>query len=64
MLVKTFTYQKRIRRPVMNEYTQAKQKNHVVELALCAMFIAITFVATAMINIRLPIAANGGLVHL
>ena len=36
----------------------------VVELAITALFIALTYVATAFINIRLPIAANGGLVHL
>lgn len=34
--------------------------------AICinAMFIALTFLATMCINIRLPIMANGGLIHL
>ena len=36
----------------------------VKSITICAMFIALTYVATAFINIRLPIAANGGLVHL
>ena len=36
----------------------------VKSITVCAMFIALTYVATAFINIRLPIAANGGLVHL
>ena len=33
-------------------------------ITICAMFVALTYVATAFINIRLPIQANGGLVHL
>lgn len=36
----------------------------VKSITVCAMFIALTYIATAFINIRLPIAANGGLVHL
>lgn len=34
------------------------------KLTINAMCIALTFVATAFINIRLPITANGGLIHL
>lgn len=34
------------------------------QLTITAMFIALTYVFTSFINIRLPIAANGGLVHL
>ena len=34
------------------------------ELCINAMFIAITFLATMCVNIRLPIMANGGLIHL
>lgn len=34
------------------------------ELAITAMFIALTYIFTAFVNIRLPIAANGGLIHL
>lgn len=33
-------------------------------LTITAMFIALTYVFTAFINVRLPIAANGGLIHL
>ncbi len=50
----------------MNTQQNTITKTHVniQELTLVAMFIAITFVATAFINVRLPIAANGGLIHL
>ena len=34
------------------------------DIAITGVCIALTLVATAFINIRLPIAANGGLVHL
>ncbi len=34
------------------------------KLTINAMCIALTFVSTAFINIRLPIMANGGLIHL
>lgn len=34
------------------------------DLILTAMAISLVFVATQLLNIRLPIAANGGLVHL
>lgn len=34
------------------------------ELTITAMCLVLVFVFTAVINIRLPIAANGGLVHL
>lgn len=34
------------------------------EIVITAVFIAMTFVATMCINIRLPIAANGGLIHI
>ncbi len=33
-------------------------------LTVTALFIALTYVFTAFINVRLPIAANGGLIHL
>jgi len=36
----------------------------VKSLTITAIFIALTYVFTAMVNIRLPIAANGGLIHL
>ncbi|MDO4477908.1 MAG: ECF transporter S component [Lachnospiraceae bacterium] len=34
------------------------------ELVVDALFIALTFVFTAFINVRLPIGGNGGLIHL
>lgn len=36
----------------------------IQEIAVDAVFIALTYVFTAFINIKLPIAANGGLIHL
>lgn len=39
-------------------------KNKLAELIITALFIALTYVFTAFINIRLPFAGNGGLVHL
>jgi uncharacterized membrane protein len=39
-------------------------KTRTFELIVSAMCIALVFVATMMLNIKLPIAANGGLVHL
>ena len=41
-----------------------KTKNNILFLTLTALFIALTYVFTAFVNIRLPISANGGLVHL
>lgn len=34
------------------------------ELVIDAMLIALTYIFTAFVNLRLPIAANGGLIHL
>lgn len=55
----------------MSSYTlenkNMKKSNKAVnvqEIAIDAVFIALTYVFTAFINIRLPIAANGGLIHL
>lgn len=33
-------------------------------LTVTAIFVALTYIFTAFINVRLPIAANGGLIHL
>ena len=38
--------------------------SHVKELAITAICLVLVYVFTAVVNIRLPIAANGGLVHL
>jgi len=44
--------------------TQSRSHTQTFDLILTAMLIALVFVATFFLNIRLPIAANGGLVHL
>ena len=36
----------------------------IFQITITALFIALTYVFTAFINIRLPVAANGGLIHL
>lgn len=40
------------------------RNSSVVDMAISALLIAIVFVATKFINIRLPISINGGLIHL
>ena len=42
----------------------SKLNNNIKFITITAGFIALTYVFTAFVNIRLPIAANGGLVHL
>lgn len=39
-------------------------KTNIKFLAITGVMIALTYVFTAFVNIRLPIAANGGLIHL
>lgn len=39
-------------------------KSNTTDLIITSMLIALVFVATVMLNIKLPISANGGLVHL
>lgn len=50
----------------MNQTTQTavREASHIKALTITAVFIALTYVFTAFVNIRLPIAANGGLIHL
>lgn len=56
------------KKPNTNLAEQAKtadiQSVNVRFFVISALFIALTYVFTAFINIRLPIAANGGLIHL
>ena len=40
------------------------KENKVQFIAVTAMAVALTYVFTAFVNVRLPIAANGGLIHL
>lgn len=43
----------------------AVSHSKTLELTMTALFIALTYVATAMINVQIPfLAANGGLIHL
>ena len=44
--------------------TITKKKTNIKELVITAMFIALTYVFTAFINVRLPFGGNGGLIHL
>lgn len=44
--------------------TLTKSSSKTFDIILSAMLITLVFVATLFLNIRLPIAANGGLVHL
>ena len=39
-------------------------RSKTLDLVICALFIALTYVATWLINIRLPLAGSGGLIHL
>ncbi|MDK2807772.1 MAG: hypothetical protein PWP24_506 [Clostridiales bacterium] len=39
-------------------------QSSIKQLTITAMFIALTLVFTSFVNIRLPIAGNGGLIHL
>lgn len=41
-----------------------QEKNSVRFIAISGVFIALVYVFTAFVNIRLPLMANGGLVHL
>lgn len=49
------------------EVLESSQTAHskTLEITMTALFIALTYVATAFINVRIPfLAANGGLIHL
>ena len=49
---------------IMSTNEAAVKKVNVTDIAITGVCVALTLVATAFINVRLPIAANGGLVHL
>lgn len=44
--------------------TTSYSRSNTFDLILTAMLTALVFVATLLLNIKLPISANGGLVHL
>ncbi|QBK25393.1 ECF transporter S component [Ureibacillus thermophilus] len=46
------------------QHTLSKQRAKTVDLVVSAMLIALVFLSTMFLNIKLPIASNGGLVHL
>ena len=53
----------------MEKAVQTSQKtdqelSSVQFLTITAVFVALTYIFTAFINVKLPIAANGGLIHL
>lgn len=43
---------------------QKMEHNKTFQLVVNAMFVALTFVATWLINIRLPLVGSGGLIHM
>lgn len=49
---------------MQNTQSHSRSSTKTFNLILTAMLIALVFVATQLINIKLPITANGGLVHL
>lgn len=49
---------------MQNTESYSKQRVKTYDLIVGSMLVALVFVATVFVNIRLPIAANGGLVHL
>lgn len=47
-----------------NTITTSTARGSIKEIAVSGLFIAMVFIATMFINIRLPISVNGGLIHL
>lgn len=47
-----------------NTQNHLRSRQKTLDLIITSMLIALVFVSTVFLNIRLPIAANGGLVHL
>ena len=43
---------------------KTKRQNKTMEVVIEGMFIALVFIATWLINIRLPLVGSGGLIHL
>lgn len=48
----------------MNTTISSRATNKTQVLVINALFVALTLVATMFINLKLPIAGNGGLIHL
>ncbi|MFA1710496.1 ECF transporter S component [Peribacillus frigoritolerans] len=49
---------------MQNTQSYSRSSQNTMDLIITAMLIALVFVSTFFLNIKLPIAANGGLVHL
>lgn len=49
---------------MMKAVNRESQVSSVLMMTITAMFIALTYVFTAFVNVRLPIGGNGGLIHL
>ena len=49
---------------MQNTQSYSKSSQKTLDLIITAMLVALVFVSTFFLNIKLPIAANGGLVHL
>ncbi len=47
-----------------NNNSISKNNNNIKFLAITGVFTALVYVFTAFVNIRLPLMANGGLIHL
>ena len=47
-----------------NTQSYSKTSQKTLDLIMTAMLVALVFLATFFLNIKLPISANGGLVHL
>lgn len=72
-MLPTINYNTIKERSVLKNYISYKKsgseentmkENKVQFIAITAMAVALTYVFTAFVNVRLPIAANGGLIHL
>ena len=48
----------------MDVTPMTNMRSKTFDLVICALFIALTYVATWLINIRLPLVGSGGLIHL
>ncbi|MGE7608945.1 ECF transporter S component [Peribacillus frigoritolerans] len=49
---------------MQNTQSYSRSSQNTMDLIINAMLIALVFLSTFFLNIKLPIAANGGLVHL
>ena len=59
------TYDKTIKKDEALSTYDTNQRSKELDMVITAMFIALTFVITGYINIRIPfLASNGGLIHL